>query len=508
MTFAEKLVFLMQLTSTSNKHLAEAVKVDPSLISLLRTGRRDAPRNTAHIKAMAAYFSKKIEGNYQRIALSEALGRKHLQILMDTDQLAGILLEWLTDGSNQVGQFLNTFERFSLESPDSGTESNSEEFGQKMDLPNSAYYGNEGKRGAVKAFLDFLISRDTPGTILFSTDESFDWLYEDSKYLSQLKEGLLILLQRGFRVCRIASPIYTTEQAFDSMAQLIPLYLTGQVESYYYPRLRDNVFRRTFIILPETAAVISNSLNGQPMSRATIFIRDKRLTSAYAAEFKDFLSRCLPMMTTYSTAGSADELLRCISQFESDKGNRIQQSISLSSISSPPELIVKAVEGLPAGEAATIVDSLTRSQQLFRQSLEEYEIIDIHSIATAKEVRAGTVQMSNGYLSQQPPICYTPETYVMHLQSILELMEQYENYCAVLRPRDPKNHSLMVKDGRQAILLRPDTPLTVFEVSQPNIAEACREYLMRIIKSNYTPEMQRQNTMSQLRQLISELSRE
>lgn len=49
MTFAEKLVFLMELTATSNKQLAEAVNVDPSLISRLRNARRDAPKNLTSI---------------------------------------------------------------------------------------------------------------------------------------------------------------------------------------------------------------------------------------------------------------------------------------------------------------------------------------------------------------------------------------------------------------------------------------------------------------------------
>ena len=40
MTFQEKLQFLMKITQTSNKELAANISVDPSLISLLRTGRR------------------------------------------------------------------------------------------------------------------------------------------------------------------------------------------------------------------------------------------------------------------------------------------------------------------------------------------------------------------------------------------------------------------------------------------------------------------------------------
>ena len=498
----------MKLTSTSNKQLAEAVKVDPSLISLLRTGRRDAPRNVTHVKAMATYFSKKCEGNYQRIALSEALGRQYLQVPMDTERLATILLEWLTDGRDQVGQFLNTFERFSLEAHGAVDVDSAEQEEHKFEQPNSAYFGNEGKRGAISAFISLLLSLDTPGTVLLTSDESIDWLYEDTQFAEKLKEQVLTLLQKGFRICRIAPPIISTEQAFDTVSQYIPLYLTGQVESYYYPRLRDSVYRRTLLILPDVASVVSTSISGQSISRATVFTQKKRLANAHAAEFRDFLAKCSSMLTTYSTYGNAEELLRCILQFEADHGNRIQQSTSLSSITAPSELIRLSAQGLPDDEAEKIISAMNKAQDMFRQSLDDYEIIDIHSVATAKEVRSGKINVSSGYLNQKPPIQYTPETYVLHLQNILSLMEQHENYRAVLRPLSDETHALMVKDGRQAILIRPGTPLTVFEISQPYIAEACREYLSKLIKTHYSPEIQRQNTLSQLRQLIAQLSDE
>lgn len=507
MTFPEKLVFLMQLTFTTNKQLAEVVGVDPSLISLLRTARRKLPKNLTHIKAMAIYFAKKCEGNYQRMALSEAMGRKYLQIQMDTNQLAAILLEWLTDGRDQVARFLHTFESFSFEegNAEASMEAPVEMQKSRYDARSFAYYGNEGKRGAFSAFIQYLLSLDTRGTILFSTDESLEWLLEDSTYLARTREQMLSLLNKGYRVRRIAAPIHTTEQAFDSLSQLIPFYLTGQVESYYYPRLRDNVYRRTVIALPNVASIISTSIGEQPVSRATVFTQDKRFTNALVEEFNDFLDICRPMMTTYSTVGNSDELLRCILKFESDPGNRIQQSTSLSAITSPAELIQLTADALPPQEAADIIGTMGKAQEVFKQSLLDYETIDIHALATAEEVRAGVVPITVAYLRQTAPIRHTPETYALHLRSILDHIERYEKYHVVLRRRDEQIHALLVKDGRQALLLRPGTPLTVFEISQPYIAEACREYLARVTESPLSPVMQRQETISRICQLIKEL---
>ena len=56
MQFSEKLIFLMNITQTSNKELAMELGVDRSLISLLRSGKRGAPKS---VKKMADFFTVK-----------------------------------------------------------------------------------------------------------------------------------------------------------------------------------------------------------------------------------------------------------------------------------------------------------------------------------------------------------------------------------------------------------------------------------------------------------------
>lgn len=505
MTFAKKLSFLMSLTVSSNKQLAEAVNVDPSLISRFRNARRGAPKNQTYVKAMANYFARRCEGNYQRVALSEAMRRKHLQLQMDVAQLSAVLFDWLTDSRDQVGQFLNTFERFTV-----GDTEAEHPFAGLAQPPRGesgsfTYYGNEGKRGAIGAFIAHLMSLETPGTVLLSSDEDTEWLFEEPAYLARLQEQIMLLMQKGFRICRIAMPLYTADEAFDSLSRWLAVYLTGQMESFYYPRLRDDLYRRTLLVLPDVAAVEAFSTGGQTVGRATIFTRDRRLANALTDDFRDILAKCRPMMTTYSAAANPEELLRCILQFESDRGNRIQQSTSLSSITAPPELIRLAAAGAPEKEAAAIISAMAEAQAKFRQSLAGYEVIDIHRLAPVSEVRAGRLPIGVSYLQHTASVCYTPQSYALHLKSILELVETYANYRAVLLPHEDNMHALMIKEGRQAMLLRASAPLMVFEVSQPNIAEACREYLMRLIETRATPAVQRQDVIATLRRTIREL---
>ena len=113
MQFYEKLIFLLNLTQTSNRMLAHELQVDPSLISRLRTGTRGVPHNREHIKVMSSYFARKCTTEYQRQALSEMLGIK-LALTMKAEQLSEILYYWLCGDADEVGRFIHTFETFAV----------------------------------------------------------------------------------------------------------------------------------------------------------------------------------------------------------------------------------------------------------------------------------------------------------------------------------------------------------------------------------------------------------
>lgn len=114
MNFADKLVFLLSVTHTSNIKLAKAINVDPSMISRLRKGRRNIPRNINHIKAMAKYFAKRCNGEYQRFTLAEILGMERIRTFTEEQLIEDVLLEWLSgtmnDGINNAGLFLRAID--------------------------------------------------------------------------------------------------------------------------------------------------------------------------------------------------------------------------------------------------------------------------------------------------------------------------------------------------------------------------------------------------------------
>lgn len=87
MQFSNKLNFLMNITNTSNKELAEGISVDRSLISLLRSGKRKTPRNHDHIRHMASFFARRCSADFQFHALAEMLEKPELRKNTSTESL-------------------------------------------------------------------------------------------------------------------------------------------------------------------------------------------------------------------------------------------------------------------------------------------------------------------------------------------------------------------------------------------------------------------------------------
>ena len=82
--------------------------------------------------------------------------------------------------------------------------------------------------------------------------------------------------------------------------QWMPLYMSGAIEPYFYPKKRDGIFKRTLFVAPETAAVISNSVVDQVYSAANILYRDRDAVTSFAEEFQQYLRLCRPLMRVFT----------------------------------------------------------------------------------------------------------------------------------------------------------------------------------------------------------------
>ena len=141
----------------------------------------------------------------------------------------------------------------------------------------------------------------------------------------------------------------------------------------------------------------------------------------------------------------------------------------------------------------------------FEARLQQGPFIDMSTLATAEEVRAGTVYIASPHKAGSSHLAYTPETYILHLQNILRLLDQYENYHFLPYQEEKQDYNLIVNEGGIALLIHTSDPILVLDIRRPEMVLACREHLLRKAEKIGYEGIQRTKVRMELKALIREL---
>lgn len=143
----------------------------------------------------------------------------------------------------------------------------------------------------------------------------------------------------------------------------------------------------------------------------------------------------------------------------------------------------------------------------FEKRLEVFTHIDICPLDTVKDIVAGKVPVASPYMPSANHPCYTPETYILHLNNIIRLMDTYKGYYFIpVSPESYPNYNLLVNDGGSALLSHSQINMPMLmEFHRPEIVLACKEHLMQIIDNEGGVTGSKKRVKAELNRLISEL---
>ena len=502
--FSEKLTFLMHITESSNKELAAALSVDASMISLMRTGKRKLPRNPEQTKKMALFFAKRCTAAFQRQALSEMLGKASISPAMPTEVLASDLEDWLQGEKNFAENILSGIQNAGVREKNGPSFASEEKPEPECEEQTLFFYGEEGRREVMSRVMRVIESMDEPGCVLTVVDDNLEWLLSDYLLTQKVQAGLMEIMARGFTFYQIMPPLNYINRYTESLQFWLPVYATGQTKVYYYPRLRGNLYRHSIIVVPGRCVQYATSVGLGSTSDVTMFSCDPRLVDSFEKQFEELISLCRPALNVYNTV---KDCAHCFPKFFSCKGETVQSVNTLSINSMPHELIERC-----AGQTTD-----PQWQQTFRiisdkfESFEErfnYEpYIDMGHLASAKEVRAGNVPVAAPLPTDSGFLCYTPETYCLHLKNILRLMDEYENYFFIpLHEKEDAEYNLFANESGMALIVSVQSPIKVLEISRPVMVTAFREHLLRKADAVGYDGIHREKVRMEIRALIQELS--
>ena len=331
MQFCDKLDFLMKISNTANKELAQGIAVDRSLVSLLRTGRRPRPRNLDHIHRIARFLAPRITTDFQRHAVADMLGQISIRSSLPTDMLVDALEKWLIGDQDMVDHFVD-----SLTAPPAPTTPPLPQPQQSVSRDTRFFFGNEGRREAMRYMASMLNGLKDPCDILVASDGNMDWLLEDYDFSCEMRDGLVTAMDREITLYQILPSMNFINSYIESLRFWLPMYTSGRARVFYYPRLRDNLYRHSSIIVPGHAVNSVSGIGLQSTTQVSMVSGQPELINAYSALFQNHLALCRPAMELHS---SMSEYAACYRDYFSRDGAIIQQVSPLPITTMPPELM-------------------------------------------------------------------------------------------------------------------------------------------------------------------------
>jgi hypothetical protein len=487
--FNEKLDLLMNILKVSNSALARHVSLDPSYISRLRNGHRQPSFEADYLDDMVEYLVKNCKDTYQKETINKLLGIRDLDDV-SIKLYETLMYEWLIvkDDREHIESFLDQVTDFKF----NRSVSKENQRAQVLDLSKdpikngSIYYGFDGKRKAVLIFLQKVLENSKPQKIYLLSEEKMDWLTEDPSFTKKWSVLLGQVVAQGNQIKIIHNINRSFDEMITAIKQWLPIYMTGAIEPYYYPKMRDRVFKKTLFIAEQTIAITADTVGEFNKNQANILYTDEEMIKALIKEFNYYLELCRPLMMVY-TQRNMKEYFQTLDEFESEQASSILKSNGLSVLTLP-----KSVLEALALEEKTSMDLIKLHEKrtiAFKENLKSSEFTEIIHLPSLEAIQNNKVSINFSNLLNEGAYKYTLSTYKKHLENILVLYKNNTNYKLYIHKKNA--------DSKHVAYVKEEVGLLVAKVSQPPVIFAINESNMTLAFWDYLKEATRQMAKKQ-----------
>lgn len=473
--FAERFDALMSIAGISNTMLGRAVHINSSHIGRLRTGVRPLSKNHEYLAPMCRYLAEHLKKDYQLNALQKLTGIG-TAALDSVENMALYLEQWLleleNDTTEATGRLISGFSRIVPESLVFPTGEGVEEMPQKY----AAYlYGNSGKRKAVEQFFQMILQEEKPQTLLLFSDENLAWLYEDPTFAARWAELFAKVLLKGNRVRIIHTLSRDLNEFLEAVTKWLPIYTTGRIEPYYYPRLRDGIFHRTMFIAPNTAAVISSSVQQNTDGMLHLFLTNRAAVEALALEYERYFSLCRPLMRIFKEQ-DAEEFRKAVEGLSAAEGDSCL-CCAMPPLFSMPENLARELSAQGGNEELLLL--WKKSGSSFQKHIKKQTISLLLSDPEMMRRSPGVLRSPLAEIFAIADFTYSPEQYSAHMDHLMKLERQYENLKVNFQTELFGNVLLYAKEDCGVIMAKADRPITAFVINERNMVNAVWDYLTK-----------------------------
>jgi len=506
--FGEKLDMLMKITNTSNIALARNVSLDASFVSRLRRGVRTPAKNENYIMAMSAYFARNCSAEYQKAALSEGLKVSLINLPSNLEEVTKLIYKWFLaekiDDTKAIKSFFDNITQFKFKIPPQIPAIDDLKINESITSDSKVFYGIEGKQNAVIAFFSLILKNENPQTLLLYSDENMDWLTENPEFTAKWAALFFQVIMRGNKVKIIHSVTRSLEELLSAVKEWVPIYMTGAIEPYYFPKIRDRVFKRTLFIAPHTVAVTSNSIGDETRNSANFLFTHKDTITALSQEYNNFLSLCRPLMHIF-TPKSKEGFLSILEEFDEEADSIVKTDV-LSYITMPIDVAESILSRIESNNKDRVLAYQERRIKKFEESLQKQKFTEIITIPDLEKIRSGQIMLNFSDIFGDTALFFTPGEFSRHLQNIIRLLKTFDNYNVYLiTDQETAGSMIYAKENVGVIFGKNSPPSVVFTTSENNMSTAFWEYVSFFLHKETRGKSQKKGSIAKLEKIVEVL---
>lgn len=444
-SYSSNLAFLMDKLKLSGKDISRALDIDNSLVSKWRNNKRPLNINSANLDNLADYLLNHKKGIHLDLITNILAEYYPAKSFKNKGDVHSQLVFWLTEPYEPI--------TYQLEITDNE--------------PFTVFCGNDGRREAVLFFLDEVLKQDEPQNLYLISQEEMSWILEDSNFLLQWRQKLEEILNRGNKINVIHWVDRSTSTLGDIIEQWLPLYLTGNIQSWFFPKYSETLLKSTLFLIKDRIA-ITGMEGARPEERYTQVVTELFSLKHYEWVFDNIQKKCHPLVDVFSVKEKA--LLNQLDKFKDIHGDIISIANFPGFFTLPENMFLELLNmnDIEADTTEKCINYYEKINYLFNEK-------EIRSVYTKDGIKGMLNREDFIYkdlsLIAGENISASKDFAKRHLKHLIDKAEKDDSFHAGLVDSFTKLDVLINSEG-YALTWNPEVSEFLVSVTEPNVVSA------------------------------------
>lgn len=479
---------LIDVMDVSVAKLCRYTNYDSSTIFRFRSGARQPAEPERFAAAVASYLSREMDTEQQRQVAAELLGCPAGE-LADRAAYCRRVQEWLLGShpprENTVSRFLTKLDEFDL-----NEYIRSIHFDElkvptvPFQLPARCTY--TGLRQMMDSELDFMkaavLSRSMEPVFMYS-DMPMTEMAKDAEFPKKWMFGMAMLLKKGLKLQIVHNIDRALPEMMLGLESFIPMYMTGQIEPYYFKTPQGGVFLH-FLRVSGTAALSGEAVAGHH-SEGKYYLTNNRAEVAYYRRRADaLLENAKPLMDIYREDGAAR--LNAFLLADSRTPGKRRNILSAPPLyTAEPAFLdgILARNGVPDDERERIAVFAKSRREQAEAILRENDMRMELPRLTEESFGQYPVTLSLSGLFFGREIPYTYEEYLAHIEQTERFAEEHPRCRLELTSGGAfRNLQITMHEGQWVMVSKEKSPAIHFVIRHAKLRTAIENFVPPVVE--------------------------